>query len=66
MLTCWRRSAFWAVRVAISWRIDERVRNHSGIEVTGRTAWAAAASTGPNTSPIARRAGSIGESVPPW
>ena len=42
-----------------------RERTQSGTAVNGRTAVATPASTGPNTSPTARRAGSSGESSPP-
>ena len=46
--------------------MDLRVRNQSPTAVTGRTACEVADSTGPNTVPIARRAGSTGEWVPGW
>ena len=48
----------------MSFCMDLRVRNQSPTAVTGRTASALTDSTGPNTEPTARRAGSSGECAP--
>ena len=50
----------------MSFCMDLRVRNQSPTAVTGRTASALTDSTGPNTEPTARRAGSSGECAPAW
>ncbi len=49
----------------MSSRIELRARKNVGTAVNGRITSAVPASTGPKTSPTARRAGSIGESAPP-
>ncbi len=66
-MAAWARSlAFSASSSPISSRIEPWERNQDGTAVNGRSAVVAPVSIGPNTSPTARRAGSTGESEPPW
>jgi hypothetical protein len=60
------RPAFSASRALSSARSESCERNQSGMAAIGRSTAAVPDSSGPKTSPTARRTGSTGESSPPW